>query len=63
MLYSTTRLEDAEKDKLLKSGPVRCAAVDAAFVHVVTSGEDKHLKVWEVESLKLVSERCVSFLS
>ena len=38
---------------------MRCADVDATFKYVVTSGEDKQLKVWEVEGLKLLSERYV----
>ncbi|KAJ3543230.1 hypothetical protein NM688_g5882 [Phlebia brevispora] len=54
--YSTVQFEGAQKDALLKSGPVRCVAVDTEFKHVVTSGEDKQLKVWELEGLKLVSE-------
>lgn len=58
-MHSTVRLEESAKEAVLKSGAVRCAAVDFEFKHVVTSGEDKQLKVWEVDGLKLLSERCV----
>ncbi|RDB23684.1 tRNA (guanine-N(7)-)-methyltransferase non-catalytic subunit TRM82 [Hypsizygus marmoreus] len=40
-----------------KSGPIRCAAVDSSGRYLATSGEDKMLKVWEVEGLGLLSER------
>ena len=41
----------------MKSGPIRCAAVDEAFVHLATTGDDKKLKVWAVDGLRLLSER------
>ena len=60
MLHSTaTTLDEAQKDALVKSGPVRCIDVDAAFQHVALSAEDKKLKVWRVHGLELLSERCV----
>ena len=41
-----------------KSGPIRCAAVDSTFTHVITTGDDKKLKVWQVaDEFKLLSER------
>ncbi|KAH9479543.1 tRNA (guanine-N(7)-)-methyltransferase non-catalytic subunit TRM82 [Psilocybe cubensis] len=57
VLFSTTAFSNDQKDVLLKSGPVRCAAVDQEFTHVVTSAEDKMLKVWQLDGLKLLSER------
>ena len=42
---------------MLKSGPVRCAAVDEVHEHLVTVGEDKRMKVWVIDGLKLLSER------
>ncbi|THG97223.1 hypothetical protein EW026_g4740 [Hermanssonia centrifuga] len=57
LLHSTATLDGLETAKLLKSGPVRCSTVDRGFTYVVTSGEDKKLKVWEVDGLKLLSER------
>ncbi|KAA1469145.1 WD40 repeat-like protein [Dentipellis sp. KUC8613] len=57
ILFSTLSLEDSVKDAVVKSGPIRCAAVDSSFTHLATAGDDKKLKVWEVEGLKLVNER------
>ena len=34
--------------------------MDSSFTHLVTSGEDKQLKVWQLEDLKLLSERYVA---
>ncbi|KAF9461233.1 WD40-repeat-containing domain protein [Collybia nuda] len=47
----------AGRDDMLKAGPVRCAAVDKSGRYLATSGEDKQLKIWEIEGLKLLSER------
>lgn len=58
-MKTTATFEGSEKDAIVKSGPIRCVDVDASFTHVVTSGEDKQLKVWRLEDLKLLSERCV----
>ncbi|EED81216.1 predicted protein [Postia placenta Mad-698-R] len=57
ILHSTLNLNGAEKDALLKSGPIRCSAVDEASTHVITAGDDKKLKVWQLDGLKLLSER------
>lgn len=37
-MHSTVGFEGTEKEGLLKSGPVRCGAVDNAFIHLITSG-------------------------
>ncbi|KAG6902580.1 hypothetical protein C0995_014587 [Termitomyces sp. Mi166 len=37
--------------------PVRCAAVDQSFCYLATAGDNKTLKIWEIEGLKLVNER------
>ena len=42
---------------MIKSGIIRCAAVDGEFKYLITSGEDKMLKVWELDGMKLLSER------
>lgn len=63
LLQSTTRFEGTQKDAVIKSGPVRCSAVDRDFSRLVTTGDDKKLKVWEVETFKLLSERYVPFHS
>ncbi|TFK83764.1 WD40 repeat-like protein [Polyporus arcularius HHB13444] len=58
LLQSTTTFADDAADKLRKSGPVRCIAVDADGVHIATTGDDKNLKVWSLaDGLQLVSER------
>ncbi|KDR80625.1 hypothetical protein GALMADRAFT_276855 [Galerina marginata CBS 339.88] len=57
VLHSTTTIPDSEKASVLKSGPVRCAAVDHGFKYLLTSGEDKMLKLWQLDGLQLVSER------
>ncbi|CAL1715501.1 unnamed protein product [Somion occarium] len=46
-----------EKEAIIKSGPVRCSTVDQGLSILVTAGEDKKLKVWQLEGLKLLSER------
>jgi tRNA (guanine-N(7)-)-methyltransferase subunit TRM82 len=50
-------------DALLKAGPVRCAAVDSEYAHLATAGDDKQLKVWAIDRLQLLSERCAITLS
>ncbi|KAL1945160.1 hypothetical protein VTO73DRAFT_2780 [Trametes versicolor] len=58
IIHSTTKLDEDAQEKLLKSGPIRCAAVDSRFAHLITTGDDKRLKVWHVGgSLGLLSER------
>ncbi|TFY70132.1 hypothetical protein EVG20_g2871 [Dentipellis fragilis] len=57
VLVSTLLLEDSVKDAVVKSGPIRCAAVDSSFAHLATAGDDKKLKVWKVDGLSLVNER------
>jgi len=58
LLRSTVTLEGENLDAALKSGPVRCAAVDTEYAHLATAGDDKQLKVWAIDSLQLLSERC-----
>ncbi|KAI0076611.1 WD40 repeat-like protein [Panus rudis PR-1116 ss-1] len=57
VVHSTTTLEGSEKDAFSKSGPVRCSAMDQTGSHLVTAGDDKKMKVWQVDGLKLLSER------
>lgn len=56
---STTNLDEKTATELLKSGPVRFSAVDTEFEYLVTVGEDKKLKVWELDGPKLRSQRFV----
>ena len=54
---STTNFDEQGAADLLKSGPIRFSAVDAEFEHLITVGEDKKLKVWELDGPKLRSQR------
>ena len=54
---STANFNEEHTAELLKSGPIRFSAVDAGFEHIVTVGEDKKLKVWDLGELKLCSQR------
>jgi hypothetical protein len=54
---STANFDEEHAAELLKSGPIRFSAVDAGFEHFVTVGEDKKLKVWELDGPKLRSQR------
>lgn len=55
-LLATTDADDAE---LLKSGPIRYSCIDQEFKHLVTVSEDKKLKVWKLDGLKILSQRSV----
>ncbi|EGN96699.1 hypothetical protein SERLA73DRAFT_184834 [Serpula lacrymans var. lacrymans S7.3] len=57
ILYTTDRFDGADKDAILKSGPVRCSAVNSSYQFLATVGDDKKLKVWEVGGLKVLSSR------
>jgi len=54
---STASFDEQNIADLVKSGPIRFSAVDAEFKHLVTVGEDKKLKVWELDGPKLRSQR------
>lgn len=57
VLSSSANFSDEHKERVLKSGPIRCAAVDRELKYLITSGEDKILKLWEIDGLKLLNER------
>ncbi|KAJ7180880.1 WD40 repeat-like protein [Mycena filopes] len=57
LITTTADPERADKEALLKTGPVRLAAIDRSGTHLVTSGDDKLLKLWQIEGLKLLNER------
>ena len=54
---STTSFDEQNVADLLKSGPIHFSAVDAEFENLVTVGEDKKIKVWELDGPKLRSQR------
>ncbi|KAI0832075.1 WD40-repeat-containing domain protein [Trametes gibbosa] len=58
IIHSTTKLSDQAQEGLEKSGAIRCAAVDPQFAHIITTADDKRLKVWQVgKDFTLLSER------
>ncbi|TFK39886.1 WD40-repeat-containing domain protein [Crucibulum laeve] len=57
ILHSTVNFEDEKRGAVIESGPVRCAAVDKSNKYLITTAEDKMLKLWEIGGLKLLSER------
>ncbi|KAJ7117685.1 WD40-repeat-containing domain protein [Mycena epipterygia] len=57
LITTTADRQGADKESLLKSGPIRLAAIDKSAKHLVTSGEDKQLKLWQIDGLKLLNDR------
>ncbi|KAJ6565973.1 WD40-repeat-containing domain protein [Mycena sp. CBHHK59/15] len=57
LIVTTADRQGADREALLKSGPIRLAAIDNSGRHLVTSGEDKRLKLWQIDGLKLLNER------
>ncbi|KAG2123847.1 WD40 repeat-like protein [Suillus clintonianus] len=53
VLHSTARCEEDQ----IASGPIRCAALSNCGKYLATSGDDKKLKTWEVNGLKLLGSR------
>ena len=58
-MHSTDKFAATQRDAVLKSGPIRCADVNNGFTHLVTTEEDKQLKVWGLDGLQVLSERYV----
>ncbi|KAG2346668.1 WD40 repeat-like protein [Suillus weaverae] len=64
VLHSTVKC----KEDQIASGPIRCAALSDCGKYLATSGDDKKLKTWQVDDLKLLSSRglpkkptCINF--
>lgn len=57
ILHSTTNFSAQDKDAVIKSGPIRCAAISHDDKYLATAGDDKHLKVWDLGPLALMSTR------
>ncbi|KAI6107285.1 WD40-repeat-containing domain protein [Pisolithus croceorrhizus] len=57
ILHSTANFSAQDRDAVIKSGPIRCAAISHDNKYLATAGDDKLLKVWDVESLALMSLR------
>lgn len=59
MLLSTAGFSEEQQQSILESGPIRCAAVDPQMKYLLVSGDDKILKLWAIDDLKLINERSV----
>ena len=59
--YGNVLHTTVDREDVLKSGPIRCAAMDRFGKYAATAGEDKILKIWEIDGLKLLNERYVPF--
>ncbi|KAG1860093.1 quinon protein alcohol dehydrogenase-like superfamily [Suillus subluteus] len=53
VLHSTAKCQEDR----ITSGPIRCAALSDCGKFLATSGDDKKLKTWKVDDLKLLSSR------
>lgn len=53
VLHSTGKCEEDQ----ITPGPIRCAALSDCGKYLATSGDDKKLKTWQVDDLKLLSSR------
>ncbi|KAG1852194.1 WD40-repeat-containing domain protein [Suillus subluteus] len=53
VLHSTVKCEEDQ----ITSGPIRCATLSDCGKFLATSGDDKKLKTWQVDDLKLLSSR------
>ena len=60
LLHSTVSFNESRLNEVLKAGPVRCSAVDSRYTHLATAGDDKLLKVWAIDTLQLLNERCAT---
>ena len=66
-LYRTGELvHESDSDNtisalLSKSGPIRCAAISKSFSHLATIGDDKQVRIWEVDGLKALNARYVYY--
>lgn len=58
---STTSFNEKEEIiAVVKSGMILCATVDQAGRNLATTAEDKHLKIWQIDGLKLLNSRYVT---
>ncbi|KAH7885862.1 WD40-repeat-containing domain protein [Phlebopus sp. FC_14] len=57
ILHTSTKFSDQEKDALIKSGPIRCSALNHSGKYLASVGDDKKLKIWDLDSLVLLSAR------
>lgn len=59
LLATTADLGGDELQALLKTGAIRCAAIDPRNEHIVVSADDKVIRVYLLDGLRLLSSRCV----
>lgn len=63
ILHSTTTPGDELRETVKKSGALLCADVDPSFTYLGVASSDKTVRVWDIRSLTVVSERYVCILS
>lgn len=56
----TTVTNQEQSDALRKSGAIVAANIDENSDYLVTASADKVVRVWELDGLRVVSERCVT---
>lgn len=59
ILHSTTNVGGGDGDVLtgINSGPIRCSGMSQDGRYLATTGDDKRLKIWDLESFTLLSSR------
>ncbi|KAF8840818.1 hypothetical protein BDN67DRAFT_967996 [Paxillus ammoniavirescens] len=57
VLHTTANFTEQDKDACIKSGPIRCAGTSHEGRYLATAGDDKRLKIWDLESLTVLSAR------
>ncbi|KAI9573962.1 WD40-repeat-containing domain protein [Boletus coccyginus] len=57
ILHSTANFAHEDEDALISSGPIRCSGMSKDGRYLATAGDDKRLKIWDLELLTLLSAR------
>ncbi|KAG8220818.1 hypothetical protein J3R82DRAFT_2263 [Butyriboletus roseoflavus] len=57
LLFSTANLTREDEEAIVRSGPIRCSGMSKDGRYLATTGDDKRLKIWDLESLTLLSAR------
>ncbi|KIJ65081.1 hypothetical protein HYDPIDRAFT_89135 [Hydnomerulius pinastri MD-312] len=57
VLHTTATSDGQDRDAIIKSGPIHCSAISHEGNYLATTGDDKRLKIWDLESLGLLSVR------
>ncbi|KAF8141817.1 WD40 repeat-like protein [Boletus edulis] len=57
ILHSSASFSREDQVALIHSGPIRCSGTTRDGRYLATTGDDKRLKIWDLESLTLLSTR------